>query len=235
MDPGPAGSLRRDGPEPERPKASVPPAGRPPELPSPPWIARAARYTLFGSGCALLALIVIALLNIPLRSIDLEPVLGVGFPLVVCLGVLAAMVRILSSVFAESQTRLSEFLLTLAIGGVLTAIFSKWMGARSFDPTARLLRSLGLGTLSFFLLLAGSAWGWGQARRMGVDQPWPRLRLLLYGWLLVVGSLAGLMALFLSIVLVLSGARNDDTVLIWLVTLLLTPLVIPAIATERTR
>jgi hypothetical protein len=107
---------------------------------------------------------------------------------------LSGLVRVSCSIFRESQVRLSELLLCVLVVGALAGALTMLI-PRNAAPDVRLRATTGLVVFSCLAVAAGAAWGWGEARRRGETRQGRRLMLLVYGWLLVVGCIAGLAAL----------------------------------------
>jgi hypothetical protein len=55
----------------------------------------------------------------------------------------------------------------------------------------------------------GSAWAWSVCRRLGVDETWPRMKFLLYGWLFATGTISAIVFLFMSIMLCIYLSNED--------------------------
>ncbi|MBI3272028.1 MAG: hypothetical protein HYZ53_23745, partial [Planctomycetes bacterium] len=144
-------------------------------------------------------------------------------------GWVAAVARLLVSVFGQSSYRLGELLLTLLLAETLVAaFFGQTSGPRS-QLGNRVLALLLAQVLALGLAGAGSAWGWSAAARSAEERPGRRVLLLFAGWGLVAGTLGWGALLFL--IFELLPLRELGTFGPWLICLAL-PLPFVALSVE---
>lgn len=117
-------------------------------------------------------------------------------------------------IFAQSQSRLSEWLVTLLAAILLvegsTPILRKLVVS---EEDLDVMRALAL-ILSVAAMICGSAWAWSIARLTGEKRGRHRMRLMFIGWLFVLGIAAGTAMLVCLLVLMFGNRRayrNPDS------------------------
>jgi hypothetical protein len=148
-------------------------------------------------------------------------------------GLVAAVVRMSMAIFAESQYRISEVIITLFAAGTVTAIthaiFKPLIPAHARDGVAVVI------VLTIFALMGtGSVWGWSAARSLAAPEGWPRMKILIAGWLLVPGLFL-LFSCVVTLVITLIQANYGGAFGCVIILVFSTPLYVPGIRIELRR
>ena len=139
----------------------------------------------------------------------------------------AGILRASASVFSESQMRLNELIFTFFVAGTVITILQWLQGAGARDAKQAFVI---INIICVFLTVGcGSAWGWSVASRLQINDTFPRLKMLFYGWLMTAGS-ACLAISLVEILLCISGTTGTPSIFIF--TAPGSFLVIPGIRTE---
>jgi hypothetical protein len=146
---------------------------------------------------------------------------------------IAAIVRMFLATFAESQYRISEVIITLFAAGTVTAIthaiFKPLIPAHARDGVAVVI------VLTIFALMGtGSVWGWSAARSLAAPEGWPRMKILIAGWLLVPGLFL-LFSCVVTLLITLIQANYEGVLGCVIILVFSTPLYVPGIRLELRR
>jgi len=182
--------------------ALAPPPAPAPAVAAPSRTARIAGKVLKGSGVAIAICLGGIFINIGMntRMWALMNCMAVGIVISAAIGLLAAIVRLSASIFAESDVRLGELLATFLFAGAVTSALLAWMDPARMGQEQRLAAAISAVVSTFLFAGAGSAWGWSMSRRMKIVDGRARLKLLAVGWALTVGSLSGFFVAFVSLI-----------------------------------
>jgi hypothetical protein len=200
-------------------------------------VSRAASITLKIAGACIVAFVVLAILSGFLMW-WLAPVCLAASGVAFAVALLAGIVRVGLSLFAESQMRLSEMLATMFAGGLVGVLIVTLVGddvRHTESPQG--MRAV-LGMLGFTVVSMGSVWGWGVCRRLEVQDAKRRLKHLLVGWLLAIGAVCALAFVWLVIgccvtVMVARERVPYGAVIALLIAILGSFLVVPGVITEQ--
>jgi hypothetical protein len=190
---------------------------------------------IIGSGIVLLGSLVLLFVAASARAFWIAnwSLIGVGSACVV--GFLAGLVRMAGSLFRQSQMRLHELMLVILACMTVATLFKLWVDSNSGRLTeGRLFLSImGFGVI-FFVLGAGSVWGWSVCRRLAESETRTRLKYIGAGWLLAIGAGAFPVFALFSVIFLLEGNLHapDEVINTWMITGGLTPLGIPGIMLE---
>jgi len=200
-------------------------------------VSRAASLTLQVAGLIAAVFFVLGILSAVLMW-WLAPVCLAASGVAFAVALLAGIVRVGLSLFAESQMRLSEMLATMFAGGLVGVLIVTLVGddvRHTQSPQG--MRAV-LGMLGFAVVSMGSVWGWGVCRRLEVQDARKRLKHLCVGWLLAIGAVCALVFAVLIIVCVVMSMTPrrsipEEVLIVLLIAILGSFLVVPGVITEQ--
>ena len=125
---------------------------------------------------------------------------------------LFGLARFTYAIFAQLQSRLSEWIVTFMLVGVAAPLCAKLFAYYEWNFDEKSAASWGtLMGLLIVLSVLGSSWGWRMAKRRGEENASARVVLMAAGWLLIFGLLFMTVWLVLTIGLVISLIRLGTT------------------------
>ncbi len=123
---------------------------------------------------------------------------AVSILILTCISLVAAVIRITSSVLSESNMRLNELLITVFFGATVTTLILAFFQPAKQNYDTRISTAGAVSVITFLLTGIGSAWGWSISSRMKISDSRERVKMLAFGWMLTVGSIITV-ALFVAI------------------------------------
>ena len=220
-------------PAPNAPMLSPAPAS--PAIVAPSRTARIAGKVLKCSGLAIAACLggIFIGIGTNTRMWALMNCMAIGIAISAGIGLLAAIVRLSASIFAESNVRLGELLATFLFAGAVTSALLAWMDTTRMSHEQRLATAISAVVSIFLFAGAGSAWGWSMSRRMRIVDGKARLKFLAIGWALTVGSLSVFFLAFVSLVWVVERSSFPWEITPYFIgAIFATPLIAPGIKME---
>jgi len=107
-----------------------------------------------------------------------------GLVISICVVIIPILAYLAYALYFRVQARIHEFMLTLVVStmplGLLMMALREVNRPEAFDRVKAILAGL----FPMMMLFGGSLWGLSVARRKNEDATWPRLRMLILGWLI---------------------------------------------------
>jgi hypothetical protein len=141
--------------------------------------------------------------------------------------------RMIMAIFAESQYRISEVVITFFVAGTFAAIATAIVSPRLPDFCRDSISVVIVLTI-FGLIGTGSVWAWSAASSLAVYEAWPRLKFLMAGWAVVPGLFMLFFFSLLFIITLING-ESEAAIAFFVVSIFAIPFYLPGIRIELRR